>query len=161
MKLCQRSPLLSRDKEPTSYDTRKGHATLLCETWMAASFTLISRHWRTPDRTSDTLLRRTATRARCITRPEENTDNNPSESANCNLRWPPRLSRGIFTPRKEIFLPYPFSRHGTAISPFFIPCNHLEPPSRSRRIVCWFRIQMSRRPSLRCCRPPVDSDKPV
>jgi len=46
---------------------------------MAASFTLISRHWRTPDRTSDTLLRRAASRGRCIMKPEENTDNNPSE----------------------------------------------------------------------------------
>lgn len=35
---------------------------------MAASFTLIFRHWRTPDRTSDTLLRRTASRERCITK---------------------------------------------------------------------------------------------
>lgn len=88
---------------------------------MAVSFTLISRHWWTPDRTSDNLLRRAASRAHCITKPEENTDNNPSESANCNLRWPPRLSRGTFTPRKEIFLPRPFSRHSTAIHPSSSP----------------------------------------
>lgn len=40
---------------------------------MAASFTLISRHWRTPDRTSDTLLRRAASRARCITKEPKKT----------------------------------------------------------------------------------------
>jgi len=82
-KLCQRLPPLSRDKEPTSlfvWHTRSTRDTTLLCTWIAASFMLISRHWWTPDRTSDNLLRRTASRAHCITRPEENTDNNPPRS---------------------------------------------------------------------------------
>lgn len=148
-----RSCLAIKSRRRYSYDTRKGrnpflylnggqfHVNLpaLTNTWPH------KRHFIAQDSVARALHN------------EANTDNNPSESANCNLRWPPRLSRGIFTPRKEIFLPYPFSRHGTAIHPSSSPAII----SSRRRIVCWFCIQMSRRPSLRCCRPPVDSDKPV
>lgn len=123
-----------------------------------------------PDRTSDPLLRRAASRTHCITRPERRTPTiHPFESANCNLRWSARLSRETFTTPKGgwIFMaPRRILSHATQRVRFtlyyFIPCDRLESPSphlASSSADFIFRCPVG--PLLHRGWPPVDLDKPV
>lgn len=84
---------------------------------MAASFTLISRHWRTPDRTSDTLLRRAAdtlhneVRRKPTTTPQRQRTVTSGGRRDCH--------EGYSHPERKYS--YSFSRHGATIHPSSSP----------------------------------------